>query len=68
MDQEQVVILIMYAVLIILFIARTVWMVVKWVKATHKQRVRLFVTQGIQFVLILIVIIITGLNLIRLGP
>lgn len=68
MDQEQVTILIMYAVLVLLFILKTIWVTIKWVRAVHKQRVRLLVTQGIQLVLILIVIIITGMNLIRLGP
>lgn len=68
MDQEQVTILIMYAVLVLLFILKTIWVTIKWVREAHKQRVRLLVTQGIQLVMILIVIIITGMNLIHLGP
>lgn len=68
MDQEQITILIMYGVLVLLFVLRTIWEVIKYIRAPHQQRVRLLITQGIQLALILTVIIITGMNLIRLGP
>lgn len=38
MDQEQIMILIMYGVLVLLFVLRTIWEVVKYIRAPHKQR------------------------------
>lgn len=68
MDQIQISIFIMYGVLVLLFILKTIWAVIKYIRTPRQQRVRLLITQGIQLALILTVIIITGMNLIRLGP